>query len=68
MDMAKLSTQHFSGADLRNVVNEAALLAVRSGKEAVDQNCLMEAVERVRAMMGGGGGHSQHVNGYPRCH
>ena len=37
------------GADLANVVNEAALLAVRRGHEQVDQSDLEEAVERVTA-------------------
>ena len=49
----KLRTDGFSGADLKNVINEAALLAVRKGRADVDQDCLMEAVERVRLMMGG---------------
>jgi cell division protease FtsH len=37
------------GADLANVVNEAALLAVRRGHEKVEQSDLEEAVERVIA-------------------
>ncbi|OGW67205.1 MAG: cell division protein FtsH [Nitrospirae bacterium RIFCSPLOWO2_02_FULL_62_14] len=37
------------GADLANVINEAALLAVRHGREAVSQKELEEAVERVIA-------------------
>ncbi|MGZ6142784.1 MAG: ATP-dependent zinc metalloprotease FtsH, partial [Myxococcales bacterium] len=35
------------GADLANLVNEAALLAVRRGKERVDQAELLEALERI---------------------
>lgn len=42
-------TPGFSGADLANVVNEAALLAVRRNKEQVDMAELQEAVERVIA-------------------
>ncbi len=42
-------TPGFSGADLANVVNEAALLAVRRGKEQVGSSELQEAVERVIA-------------------
>jgi len=34
------------GADLANIVNEAALLAGRKGKEKVEQEDLVEAVER----------------------
>jgi cell division protease FtsH len=34
------------GADLANIVNEAALLAGRKGKERVEQEDLVEAVER----------------------
>jgi cell division protease FtsH len=37
------------GADLANVVNEAALLAIRRGRETVEQHDLEEAVERVVA-------------------
>jgi cell division protease FtsH len=42
-------TPGFSGADLANVVNEAALLAVRRGKDQVGPSELQEAVERVIA-------------------
>jgi cell division protease FtsH len=42
-------TPGFSGADLANVINEAALLAVRRGKEEVGLSELQEAVERVIA-------------------
>jgi cell division protease FtsH len=42
-------TPGFSGADLANVINEAALLAVRRGKEQVGLSELQEAVERVIA-------------------
>jgi len=42
-------TPGFSGADLANLVNEAALLASRRGKEAVDMNDFDDAFERVVA-------------------
>jgi cell division protease FtsH len=42
-------TPGFSGADLANLVNEAALLASRYGKEAVDMADFDEAFERVVA-------------------
>ncbi|HSA85348.1 MAG TPA: ATP-dependent zinc metalloprotease FtsH [Nitrospira sp.] len=42
-------TPGFSGADLANVINEAALLAVRRGKDQVSLSELQEAVERVIA-------------------
>jgi len=40
-------TPGFSGADLANIINEAALLAVRRGKDQVGVAELQEAVERV---------------------
>ena len=46
------STGGFSGADLRNVVNEAALLAVREKHPKVQQRHLEMAVERVKRMKG----------------
>jgi cell division protease FtsH len=42
-------TPGFAGADLANVVNEAALLAARRGKKAVEAADLEEAVDRVVA-------------------
>ena len=42
-------TPGFVGADLANIVNEAALLAARQGKEAVESSDFDEAIERVIA-------------------
>ena len=42
-------TPGFSGADLANLVNEAALLAARHDKESVTMKELQEAMERVIA-------------------
>jgi len=42
-------TSGFSGADLANLVNEAALLAARRGKENVEMKELGESIERVIA-------------------
>jgi cell division protease FtsH len=42
-------TPGFAGADLANIINEGALLAVRQGKDAVEMADLQEAVERVIA-------------------
>ncbi|MGA9875054.1 MAG: ATP-dependent zinc metalloprotease FtsH [Solirubrobacteraceae bacterium] len=39
----------FSGAELANVVNEAALLTVREGRVEIDQHTLEEAIDRVVA-------------------
>jgi len=39
----------FSGAELANLVNEAALLTVREGREEIDQPTLEEAIDRVVA-------------------
>jgi cell division protease FtsH len=42
-------TPGFSGAELANVINEAALLAVRAEKPLVEQDDLEEAIDRVLA-------------------
>jgi cell division protease FtsH len=42
-------TPGFSGADLENVVNQAALAAAREGKDAVEMDDFDEAIERVVA-------------------
>ena len=42
-------TPGFSGADLENVVNQAALAAAREGKDAVEMADFDEAIERVVA-------------------
>jgi cell division protease FtsH len=47
-EIAKL-TAGLAGADLANIINEAALLAGRESQESVDQENLKEAVERAIA-------------------
>ncbi len=47
-EVAKL-TSGFSGAELANVINEAALLTVREGRVEMDQATLEEAIDRVVA-------------------
>lgn len=42
-------TPGFSSADIKNIVNESAIVAVRRGKEAVDDLDFEEAIERVIA-------------------
>ncbi len=42
-------TPGFSGAELANVINEAALLSVRDGRSQIDQPTLEEAIDRVVA-------------------
>ncbi len=44
-DIAK-ATPGFVGADLANIVNEAALLAVRASRKVVKQEDFMEAIEK----------------------
>jgi cell division protease FtsH len=39
----------FSGAEIANLVNEAALLTVREGREQIDQETLEESIDRVVA-------------------
>jgi cell division protease FtsH len=48
MEIAKLCPG-FSGAELANLVNEAALLSVREGYPEIDQHTLEEAIDRVVA-------------------
>ncbi|MGA1824000.1 MAG: ATP-dependent zinc metalloprotease FtsH [bacterium] len=43
------ATPGFAGADLANIVNEAALLAVRGGRNKVSQKDFEEAIEKVIA-------------------
>jgi len=43
------STSGFAGADLANIVNEAALLAVRAGRTLVSQKDFSEAIEKTVA-------------------
>ena len=40
-------TPGFTGADLENMVNEAALLAARTGKESVEMDDFEEAKDKV---------------------
>jgi cell division protease FtsH len=49
LEVIAAMTPGFAGADLANILNEAALLAVRRNKEAVEMSELQEAVERVIA-------------------
>lgn len=48
-DLTKIaaSTPGFSGADLRNLMNEAAILAAREGKKTISQKEISEAIEKV---------------------
>lgn len=49
LDVEQLArqTQGFSGADIANVCNEAALIAARSNKESVDWDDFMAAIDRI---------------------
>tara|TARA_Y100001968_G_scaffold314548_1_gene340069 strand:+ start:3957 stop:5816 length:1860 start_codon:yes stop_codon:yes gene_type:complete len=49
LDQIAQATSGFAGADLANMVNEAALLAARSKRTSVEQKDLNEAIERVVA-------------------
>ncbi len=51
VDLSKVarSTPGFVGADLANIVNEAALLAVRAGRKKVNQGDFDAAIEKVIA-------------------
>ena len=49
MDVTRLARQTpgFSGADIANVCNEAALIAARNGKEVIDMHDFNSAVDRI---------------------
>src|SRR3990167_6647807 len=47
VDLIAERTTGFSGADLANLVNEAAILAARRNKKVIDQAEFIEAVEKV---------------------
>ena len=47
LEILARATPGFSGADLKNMANEAALLAARRDKEQIDMNCFDEAKDRV---------------------
>ncbi len=49
LDTVAKRTPGFTGADLANVINEAALLAARWGKEAIGMKEVEEAIDRVMA-------------------
>ena len=47
IDFLAKQTPGFSGADIANVCNEAALIAARQGKKAVDRQDFLDAVDRI---------------------
>ena len=47
IDFLARQTPGFSGADIANVCNEAALIAARGGKTAVDKDDFLAAVDRI---------------------
>jgi cell division protease FtsH len=49
LDALAAQTPGFTGADLANLVNEAALLAARGGKKIIEMNELEEGIMRVLA-------------------
>ncbi|MFT7824694.1 MAG: ATP-dependent zinc metalloprotease FtsH [Sulfurimonas sp.] len=46
MEVVAKQTAGLAGADLANIINEAALLAGRNNKKKIDQSDLLEAIER----------------------
>ncbi len=46
-DFLSKQTPGFSGADIANVCNEAALIAARHGKKAVEKQDFLDAVDRI---------------------
>ncbi len=47
LDLLARQTPGFSGADIANICNEAALIAARNGKDFVSKDDFMNAVDRV---------------------
>ena len=47
VDFLAKQTPGFSGADIANVCNEAALIAARKGKKAVNKHDFLDAVDRI---------------------
>jgi len=47
IDFLAKQTPGFSGADIANVCNEAALIAARNGKKAVEKQDFLDAVDRI---------------------
>ena len=47
IDFLAKQTPGFSGADIANVCNEAALIAARNGKKAVNKQDFLDAVDRI---------------------
>lgn len=47
VDFLAKQTPGFSGADIANVCNEAALIAARNGKTAVERQDFLDAVDRI---------------------
>ena len=47
VDLLARQTPGFSGADIANVCNEAALIAARKGKNSVQKQDFMDAVDRI---------------------
>lgn len=49
LDLVARRTPGFTGADLANVLNEAALLTARAGAQIIDNRALDEAIDRIIA-------------------
>lgn len=49
LDHIATQTDGFSGADLKNIVDEAAIFAAREGAAGVDDNHLIKALEKTRS-------------------
>ncbi|MCD6112068.1 MAG: ATP-dependent zinc metalloprotease FtsH [Bacteroidales bacterium] len=49
VDFLAKQTPGFSGADIANVCNESALIAARKGKELIDKQDFLDAIDRIVA-------------------
>lgn len=51
---ATRSTSGLSSAEITNLLNEAAIISVRTNKELIDKECFSQALDKIRMGMSNG--------------